>query len=54
MPNQQTMSILYSLKLYGMAQSLEKRLADSKRASLSHDEFVGLRWYRTRRLTATI
>jgi len=40
--NQQTMSILLSLKLYGMAQSLEKRLADPKQASLSHDEFVGL------------
>jgi DNA replication protein DnaC len=42
MLNQQTMNILYSLKLYGMAESLEKRLADPKQASLSHDEFVGL------------
>jgi len=42
MLNQQTMTILYSLKLYGMAESLEKRLADPKQASLSHDEFVGL------------
>lgn len=42
MLNQQTMTILYSLKLYGMAESLERRLADPKQASLSHDEFVGL------------
>jgi DNA replication protein DnaC len=40
--NQQTMSILHSLKLFGMARSLEERLSDSKAASLSHDEFVGL------------
>ena len=42
MLNQQTMTILYLLKLYGMAESLERRLADPKQASLSHDEFVGL------------
>ena len=42
MLNQQTISILHSLKLYGMAESLEKRLADTKQASLSHAEFVGL------------
>jgi DNA replication protein DnaC len=42
MLNQQTMSILHSLKLFGMAQSFEKRLADTKQASLSHAEFVGL------------
>jgi len=40
--NQQTMSILHSLKLFGMASSLEERLADTKQAALSHDEFVGL------------
>jgi DNA replication protein DnaC len=40
--NQQTMSILHSLKLHGMAESFEKRLADSNQAALSHDEFVGL------------
>jgi len=40
--NQQTISILHSLKLHGMANSLEGRLADSNQASLSHDEFVGL------------
>lgn len=42
MLNQQTMSILHSLKLFGMARSLEERLSDSKQAALSHDEFVGL------------
>jgi hypothetical protein len=36
------MSILHSLKLYGMARSFEERLADSNQAALSHDEFVGL------------
>jgi DNA replication protein DnaC len=40
--NQQTISILHSLKLYGMARSFEERLADSNQTSLSHDEFVGL------------
>jgi DNA replication protein DnaC len=42
MLNQQTISILHSLKLYGMVESFEKRLADTKQASLSHAEFVGL------------
>ena len=42
MLNQQTMSILHSLKLHGLAESFEKRLADPKQASLSHAEFVGL------------
>jgi len=42
MLNQQTISILRSLKLYGMAESFERRLADTKQASLSHAEFVGL------------
>jgi DNA replication protein DnaC len=40
--NQQTISILHSLKLHGMANSFEERLVDSNQASLSHDEFVGL------------
>jgi len=40
--NQQTISILHSLKLHGMAESFEKRLSDPNQASLSHDEFVGL------------
>lgn len=42
MLDQQTMSILHSLKLTGMARSLEQRLADSNQAALSHAEFVGL------------
>jgi len=40
--NQQTMSILHSLKLFGMARSLEERLADHQQVALSHDDFVGL------------
>jgi len=40
--NQQTMSILHSLKLFGLARSFEERLADPKQADLSHAEFVGL------------
>jgi len=40
--NQQTISILHSLKLFGMARSLETRLADPQQAALSHDEFMGL------------
>jgi len=42
MLNQQTISIMNSLKLYGMADSFEKRLTDVKQAALSHAEFVGL------------
>ena len=42
MLNQQTMSILHSLKLFGLAGGFEERLADPKQASLSHAEFVGL------------
>ena len=42
MLNQQTMSILHSLKLFGLANSFEERLADPKQAGLSHAEFVGL------------
>jgi len=42
MLNQQTMSILHSLKLFGLAKGFEERLADPKQASLSHAEFVGL------------
>jgi DNA replication protein DnaC len=40
--DQQTISILNSLKLFGMARSLEERLADSNQAALSHAEFIGL------------
>ncbi len=36
------MSILHSLKLFGMSGSLEARLADTKQAALSHAEFIGL------------
>ena len=36
------MSILHSIKLFGLARSLEERLADPKQASLSHADFVGL------------
>ena len=42
MLNQQTMSILHSLKLFGLAGGFEERLADTKQAALSHSEFVGL------------
>lgn len=42
MLDQQTMSILHSLKLFGMARGLEERLADSNQAALSHAEFIGL------------
>ena len=42
MLNQQTMSILHSLKLYGMAKGLEERSANTQHAELSHEEFVGL------------
>ena len=42
MLNQQTLSILHSLKLFGMAKGLEERLADAKQAELSHAEFIGL------------
>jgi len=40
--NQQTVSILHSLKLFGLARGFEERLADPKQAELSHAEFVGL------------
>ena len=40
--NQQTLSILHSLKLFGLARSFEERMADPQQASLSHAEFVGL------------
>jgi len=42
MLNQQTLSILHSLKLFGLARSFEERLADPKQSELSHAEFVGL------------
>ena len=42
MLNQQTISILHSLKLVGLASSFEGRLADPRQSELSHAEFVGL------------
>jgi len=42
MLNEQTISILHSLKLFGLARGFEDRLADPAQASLSHAEFVGL------------
>lgn len=42
MLNQQTISILHSLRLTGMARSFEERLSGPKYAELSHAEFVGL------------
>lgn len=42
MLNQQTLSILHSLKIFGMAKGLEERLANAKHAELSHAEFIGL------------
>lgn len=42
MLNQQTMNILHSLKLFGLAKGFEERLANPKHAELSHAEFVGL------------
>ena len=42
MLDQQTVSIMNSLKLFGLAKGFEERLADPKQASLSHAEFVGL------------
>jgi DNA replication protein DnaC len=40
--DQQTVSMLNSLKLFGLSRGFEERLADPKQASLSHTEFVGL------------
>ncbi len=42
MLNEQTMAILNSLKLFGMANSLAERLADPNQSGLSHAEFVAL------------
>jgi DNA replication protein DnaC len=42
MLNEQTIAILNSLKLFGMARGLSQRLADPNHAGLSHAEFVGL------------
>ena len=42
MLNEQTIAVLNSMKLFGMAQSLPQRLADPKQAELSHSEFSAL------------
>ena len=42
MLNEQTISILHSFRLFGLARGFEGRLADPMQASLSHAEFVGL------------
>jgi DNA replication protein DnaC len=42
MLNEQTITTLNSLKLFGMARGFEERLDNSKHAELSHAEFVGL------------
>jgi IstB-like ATP binding protein len=40
--NQQIMSILHSLKLFGMAKGLKERSANTQHSELSHAEFVRL------------
>ena len=42
MLDEQTIAVLNSMKLFGMAQSLPQRLADPKQAELSHAEFSAL------------
>jgi len=42
MLNEQTIAILNSLKLFGMARGLSERLATPHHTDLSHAEFVGL------------
>lgn len=42
MLNEQTISTLNALKLFGMAKALAERMADPKHADLSHAEFVGM------------
>jgi DNA replication protein DnaC len=42
MLDEQTVAVLNSMKLFGMAQSLPQRLADPKQAELSHAEFAAL------------
>jgi DNA replication protein DnaC len=42
MLNEQTITTLNSLKLFGMARGFEERLNNPKHAELSHAEFVGL------------
>jgi len=42
MLNEQTITTLNAMKLFGMARGFTERLSDSRQASLSHAEFVGL------------
>jgi len=42
MLNEQTLTTLNQLKLFGMAGSFQERLTNSKHAELSHGEFTGL------------
>src|SRR5437870_11174992 len=42
MLNEQTLSTLIALKLFGMARGFSERLSHPKTADLSHEEFLGL------------
>ena len=42
MLNEQTLTTLNALKLFGMAQGFTERLSNPKHAELSHTEFLGL------------
>lgn len=42
MLNEQTLSTLNSLKLFGMAHGFTERLSHPKTADLTHEEFLGL------------
>ena len=53
MLNQQTMSILHSLKLFGLARSFEERLADPKQANSPMPNLWGC-WCRMRKPTGII
>ena len=42
MLNEQTLTIMNALKLFGMAHSFPERLSSPRHSDLSHEEFVGL------------
>lgn len=42
MLNEQTIAIMNSLKLFGMARGFSERLANTRHAELSHADFIGL------------
>jgi hypothetical protein len=42
MLNEQTLSTLNSLKLFGMAKSFSDKISHPRSADLSHQEFFGL------------